>query len=85
MEFLDRKKCFCNECCGQLVARRTFYEHQKRNLSRREACRDLKSIPNPFDADISSEKDDVLPKISSTVYGVSDDKMPSSIALTGLN
>ena len=78
MEFPDRKKCFCTECCGQLVARRTFYEHQKRNALRRESRRDFESIPDPFDADISSDEDDMFPESSSTVHSVSEDGMPSS-------
>ena len=78
MEFPDRKKCFCSECCGQLVDWRTFYEHQKRISLRRESRRDFESIPDPFDADILSDEDDMLPKSSSMVYSVSEDRMPPS-------
>ena len=78
MEFLERKKCFCTECNGQLVARRTFYEHKRRTSLRDETCRNIKFISDPFDADISSDEDDMNPMSSSTViHSDPEDGVPS--------
>ena len=77
MDALDRRKCFCAECLGQLVARRTFYEHRRRSALRKKTCMDIETIPDPFDADISSDDDGsegslLNPKLSSTFDNDSD-------------
>ena len=55
----DRRACFCNRCNGQLVARRTFYEHKKRHAFVEEVFGREKPLMDPFDADISSSEDDL--------------------------
>ena len=60
MNSLDRKKCFCSAFIGQLVSRRTFYEHKRsfRISLQQKLCKKLVPISDPFDADISSDNND---------------------------
>ena len=82
MDALDRRKCFCAECLGQLVARQTFYEHRRRTDLEKKNVKGIKSIPDPFDADISSDDEGgshLNPKLSPTFDKDSDseDGIPS--------
>ena len=81
MEFTDRRKCFCSECKGQLVARRTLYEHKRRNLLKKENYTDIEPITDPFDADISSDEDVSrleAPSTTNLVVSDSDEGRPSA-------
>ena len=67
MDRADRRPCFCDNCRGQIVARRTFYEHSKK-CSFPEEVHENVPIVDPFDADVSSSEDDLdltMPHVAS--------------------
>ena len=85
MEVGDRRPCLCETYKGQLVARRTFFEHEKRRKAPKRSMDSRAALAvDPLDADISSFDNEVelsshlLDQVSSRRFSDSGDSSPPS-------